>query len=100
MARAAAEQGDVALDVRGFEGDPIDYGVEVRSGERAGYGGAVFDIHGQTYWLRPATGRVTAAVQERQVDAALDRQLGASCADDSGAADEEDFHESVVANPA
>ena len=41
---------------------------------------------------------MTAAVEERDVDAAFDRQLRASCADDAGSTDEENFHEYVVAN--
>jgi hypothetical protein len=36
---------------------------------------------------------VTTAVQKGNVYAALDRQARAGCADDAGAADEENFHE-------
>jgi hypothetical protein len=74
LARPAAEKGDIALDVGGFEGDPIDYGIEGGAGERAGNGSGVFDVHGQRVRAGWRTGRVAAAVEERKIDAALDRQ--------------------------
>jgi hypothetical protein len=46
VARSAAEQRDVALYLRGFKSDPIDYGVEGSIGECTGYGGGIFDVHG------------------------------------------------------
>ena len=75
LPRAAAEKGDIALDVRGFEGDPIDHGIERRAGKRAGHGGGVFDVHGNAFSPAGRTGRVAAAVEERNLDAALDSQL-------------------------
>jgi hypothetical protein len=42
---------------------------------------------------------VTAAVQKCNVDATLNRQVGASGADDAGSADEENSHEQVVTKP-
>jgi hypothetical protein len=84
--------------VRGDKGDPIDDGIEGDAGERLGYRGGVFDIDGQRFCAGRRTGRVTAAVQECDLDAALDCQLRAGRADDAGATDEENFHEYVVAD--
>jgi hypothetical protein len=62
------------------------------------YGGGIVDVHGKRSYAGGQVGCVTAAVQECHFYAALDRQVRASCADDAGSADEEDFHEFVVAD--
>src|ERR1017187_5099339 len=56
VAGPATEQRYVALYVRWFKGDPIDYGVERGAGECVGHGWGVLDVNGQRIYAGWRTG--------------------------------------------
>ncbi|GEL47599.1 hypothetical protein CHO01_27150 [Cellulomonas hominis] len=75
----------------GREGHPVDDGVELALAEGGADGGRVADVGVEHLdAVRDRTGGAGPAVQEGDVEAALDGQTGACGADDAGAADEED----------
>ena len=88
----AREPGQIALDVRRQEGDPVDHHVVAGAAQLGGGDAAVdvvvddADAGGQRVLA------ALAAVQEVQLVAALDHQLAQRRADVPGTADEQDLH--------
>jgi hypothetical protein len=77
--------------VLGRERDPVDNGVEREIAEGRPHRGRVADVAAQH--VRPRRQRAVQAlpaVEDVQLDAAIDGELGAGRADDAAAADEED----------
>src|SRR5262249_6118793 len=86
-----AEDPNVALDIVGAKRDPIHDRVEMQTCQRPCDRRRIVDIRDNVGRAVYSLG-VMAAVEQKQLDALLDRQSSAGAADQPSSADIQDFH--------
>ena len=96
LAGAAPEERDVALDVGGVVSDPVDHGVEVQTFDCSLHLGRVLDVGLDPFSTGWNGGGFLTAVEQVELDAALERQPGRGDADVARPADEENFHDQPI----
>jgi hypothetical protein len=83
----AAEQFQVIFDVMGCKGDPVDHAVECHSLDHLANAFRLVDVCLKN--LRPGYGHfMLTAVEQVELEVALDRQLADRCADVASSTDE------------
>jgi hypothetical protein len=88
LSRTAAEQSQIGFDVLGREGDPIDDDVERGIAQQALHVRSITDVAVQHVRAGGNRSIGSAAIQQIELEAALDRQARAGRTDDAGAPNE------------
>jgi hypothetical protein len=89
---SSAEQVQVALDVRRSECDPVDDHIKLPATQRLRHGWRIVDVRLDRLRAGQPVRSTLSAPEQRELDAASQRQPGACAADDPCPADEEYVH--------